>query len=58
MEFNIQPILETEKVILYLKDTGFKNRIITFPMCMYSAEGEFANNWHQVHYDVSSFAGI
>lgn len=24
----------------------------------YSAEGEFANDWHLVYYDLSPFAGI
>jgi 2,4-dienoyl-CoA reductase-like NADH-dependent reductase (Old Yellow Enzyme family) len=34
---------------LKIKDITLKNRIVVSPMCMYSAEDGFANNWHLVH---------
>ena len=34
---------------LKIKDIILKNRIVVSPMCMYSAEDGFANNWHMVH---------
>jgi 2,4-dienoyl-CoA reductase-like NADH-dependent reductase (Old Yellow Enzyme family) len=34
---------------LQIKNTVFKNRIVISPMCQYSAENGFANNWHLVH---------
>ncbi|QRR01103.1 NADPH dehydrogenase NamA [Dyadobacter sandarakinus] len=32
-----------------LKDIQLKNRIVVSPMCMYSSEDGFANDWHLVH---------
>lgn len=32
-----------------LKTITFKNRIVVSPMCQYSAENGFANDWHLVH---------
>jgi 2,4-dienoyl-CoA reductase-like NADH-dependent reductase (Old Yellow Enzyme family) len=32
-----------------IKSVHFKNRIVISPMCQYSAEDGFANDWHLVH---------
>ncbi len=32
-----------------LKSVSFRNRLVVSPMCQYSAEEGFANNWHLVH---------
>ncbi|HEY9533215.1 MAG TPA: oxidoreductase, partial [Mucilaginibacter sp.] len=34
---------------LKIKDIQFKNRIMVSPMCQYSSEDGFADNWHLVH---------
>ncbi|RED25045.1 2,4-dienoyl-CoA reductase-like NADH-dependent reductase (Old Yellow Enzyme family) [Flavobacterium cutihirudinis] len=34
---------------LTIKNITFKNRIVISPMCQYSAEDGFANDWHLVH---------
>lgn len=34
---------------LKIRTVEFKNRITVSPMCMYSSEDGFANNWHLVH---------
>lgn len=34
---------------LKLRDVSFKNRIGVSPMCQYSAEDGFSNDWHLVH---------
>lgn len=34
---------------LTIRDITLKNRIVVSPMCQYSAEDGFANNWHLVH---------
>ncbi len=34
---------------LQIKSITFKNRIVISPMCQYSAEDGFANDWHLVH---------
>src|ERR1700744_1394334 len=34
---------------LKIKDVEFRNRIAVSPMCEYSSEDGFANNWHLVH---------
>lgn len=34
---------------LQIKSLTFKNRIVISPMCQYSAEDGFANDWHLVH---------
>ncbi len=32
-----------------LRDTEFRNRVMLSPMCQYSADDGFANEWHRVH---------
>lgn len=34
---------------LAIRGVGFRNRIVVSPMCMYSSEDGFANEWHVVH---------
>lgn len=34
---------------LQLRDLQFRNRIVVSPMCQYSSEDGFANDWHLVH---------
>ena len=34
---------------LKLREVVFRNRITVSPMCQYSSEDGFANNWHLVH---------
>lgn len=34
---------------LNIKNLALKNRIVVSPMCQYSAENGFANDWHLVH---------
>ncbi len=34
---------------LKIKDVTFRNRIVMSPMCQYSAENGYANDWHLVH---------
>lgn len=34
---------------LKIKNVEFKNRVVVSPMCEYSSENGFANNWHLVH---------
>ncbi|MDB5112182.1 MAG: dehydrogenase NamA [Mucilaginibacter sp.] len=34
---------------LKIKNIEFKNRIVVSPMCEYSSQDGFANNWHLVH---------
>lgn len=34
---------------LRIKNISLKNRIVVSPMCQYSADNGFANNWHLVH---------
>lgn len=34
---------------LKIKNISFRNRIVMSPMCQYSAEDGFANDWHVVH---------
>src|SRR5476649_919447 len=34
---------------LKIKSIEFKNRIVVSPMCEYSSENGFANDWHLVH---------
>ena len=34
---------------LQIKNLTFKNRIVISPMCQYSAQDGFANDWHLVH---------
>src|SRR6267154_431105 len=34
---------------MQLRNIELKNRIVVSPMCQYSAEDGFANDWHLVH---------
>jgi 2,4-dienoyl-CoA reductase-like NADH-dependent reductase (Old Yellow Enzyme family) len=34
---------------LTLRDVTLRNRIMVSPMCQYSSEDGFANDWHLVH---------
>jgi 2,4-dienoyl-CoA reductase-like NADH-dependent reductase (Old Yellow Enzyme family) len=34
---------------IQIKNVEFKNRLVVSPMCEYSSEDGFANNWHLVH---------
>src|SRR6185437_183256 len=34
---------------LKIRDIEFRNRIVVSPMCEYSSEDGFANDWHLVH---------
>src|SRR4051812_14533454 len=34
---------------LQLRGIQLKNRLVVSPMCMYSSEDGFANDWHVVH---------
>ncbi|MBO9657803.1 MAG: NADPH dehydrogenase NamA [Chitinophagaceae bacterium] len=34
---------------LSIKDVTFRNRIVVSPMCQYSSQDGFANDWHLVH---------
>ncbi len=34
---------------LKIRETEFKNRLVVSPMCQYSSEDGFANDWHLVH---------
>jgi len=40
-----------------IKDIEFKNRIVVSPMCEYSSEDGFANNWHLVHLGSRAIGG-
>ncbi len=40
-----------------IKDVELKNKIVTSPMCMYSANDGFINNWHFVHYSTRAMGG-
>lgn len=42
---------------LTIKSVTFKNRIGMSPMCQYSAENGFSNNWHLVHYGTRAVGG-
>jgi len=43
--------------ILQLKSIILKNRIVVSPMCQYSAEDGFANDWHLVHLGARAIGG-
>lgn len=57
MERRLQPTLlpkeYSDMALLFeplaLKELTLKNRIVVSPMCQYSAEDGFANDWHLVH---------
>lgn len=40
-----------------IKSVELKNRIVTSPMCEYSAEDGFANDWHLVHLGTRAVGG-
>lgn len=40
-----------------IKNVQLKNRIILSPMCQYSCEDGFANDWHLVHYGSRAVGG-
>ena len=40
-----------------IKSVTFKNRIAVSPMCQYSSEDGFANNWHLVHLGTRAIGG-
>jgi len=42
---------------LIIKEITFRNRIAISPMCQYSAENGFANDWHLVHYGSRAVGG-
>lgn len=39
------------------KDLSLRNRIVVSPMCMYSSEDGFSNNWHLVHLGTRAVGG-
>lgn len=43
--------------ILQIKSIILKNRIVVSPMCQYSAEDGFANDWHLVHLGARAIGG-
>ena len=43
--------------ILQLRSIILKNRIVVSPMCQYSAEDGFANDWHLVHLGARAIGG-
>ena len=43
--------------LLQIKSIILKNRIVVSPMCQYSAEGGFANDWHLVHLGARAIGG-
>jgi 2,4-dienoyl-CoA reductase-like NADH-dependent reductase (Old Yellow Enzyme family) len=42
---------------LTLRDVTFRNRIVVSPMCQYSSEDGFANDWHLVHLGARAAGG-
>ncbi|MFW5917680.1 MAG: NADH:flavin oxidoreductase/NADH oxidase, partial [Halorubrum sp.] len=40
-----------------LRDTEFRNRVMMSPMCQYSADDGFANDWHRVHLGTRAVGG-
>lgn len=43
---------------LKIKDIELKNRIVMAPMCMYSAEGGYVNDFHIIHYATRAMGQI
>jgi len=43
---------------LKIKDIELKNRIAMSPMCMYSSEDGFANDWHMTHIGSRAAGGV
>jgi len=42
---------------IQIKDLEIKNRIVTSPMCEYSSDDGFANDWHLVHLGTRAVGG-
>src|ERR1700694_4449345 len=42
---------------LQIRDIPFRNRIAVSPMCEYSSEDGFANDWHLVHLGTRAVGG-
>jgi 2,4-dienoyl-CoA reductase-like NADH-dependent reductase (Old Yellow Enzyme family) len=42
---------------LQIRDITFRNRVAVSPMCQYSAEDGFANDWHLVHLGARAVGG-
>lgn len=42
---------------LQIKEVEFRNRIVVSPMCEYSSEDGFANDWHLVHLGTRAVGG-
>lgn len=42
---------------LQIRNVQLKNRIVMSPMCQYSSEDGFANNWHLVHLGTRAMGG-
>lgn len=40
-----------------LRDTEFRNRVMMSPMCQYSADEGFANDWHRIHLGTRAVGG-
>jgi 2,4-dienoyl-CoA reductase-like NADH-dependent reductase (Old Yellow Enzyme family) len=40
-----------------IRDISFRNRIAVSPMCEYSSEDGFANDWHLVHLGARAVGG-
>ncbi|WP_418285942.1 NADH:flavin oxidoreductase/NADH oxidase [Halorubrum sp. DTA46] len=40
-----------------LRDTEFRNRVMLSPMCQYSADDGFANDWHRTHLGTRAVGG-
>ncbi|MDX9946034.1 MAG: NADH:flavin oxidoreductase/NADH oxidase [Bacteroidales bacterium] len=43
---------------LTIKEITFKNRIVTSPMCQYTATDGYANDWHLVHLGTRAVGGV
>ncbi len=42
---------------LQIRKVSFRNRIVVSPMCQYSSENGFAEDWHLVHYGSRAIGG-
>jgi 2,4-dienoyl-CoA reductase-like NADH-dependent reductase (Old Yellow Enzyme family) len=42
---------------LAIRDVTFRNRIVVSPMCQYSSQDGFANDWHYVHLGTRAVGG-
>lgn len=43
---------------LELRSVHLKNRIVMSPMCQYSAQGGYVNDWHLLHYPTRAVGGV